>query len=224
MGQDSCCVRSWNCVLIVEGYYIHSCIKMRYKASFSPTSILGRPAANKQNTYIVLTPLPDPESLSWHLLDADFRKNLDTYHYFSPSGHSSQNQKTTPTTITTTTITTTTEDTTSPPQPNPPIDFTTLDFDSDNSDTEDATDIPTGSLFDYHVPGILTKDEVVAQLDLDHWKLRVRNMDIEMEDLKGWESGEVTDPQCLKGIVAELAAALGPEVVKGGSAVDLFGA
>lgn len=43
-----------------------------------------------------------------------------------------------------------------------------------------------------------------------------------MEDLQGWEEGDVSDPQGLKGIVAELAAALGEEVVGGGSGVDLF--
>ena len=58
---------------------------------------------------------------------------------------------------------------------------------------------------------------------LDNWKLLLRNMYVDMVDLDGWERGKVTDPQGLKGIVAELAAALGWEVVKGGSAVDLFG-
>ena len=37
-----------------------------------------------------------------------------------------------------------------------------------------------------------------------------------------WETMSMTDPQSIKGIIAELAAVLGPKVVKN-SAVDLFG-
>lgn len=102
----------------------------------------------------------------------------------------------------------------------PQIDYTTLELDSDN-ESADETEIPEGSLFDYHVPGILTVEEV-KKLKLEEWRLRVRNDFVEMKALRGWESSKVTDPQSLKGIVAELAAALGPEVVKGGSAVNLF--
>ena len=104
------------------------------------------------------------------------------------------------------------------PKPEPDIDYTTLELDSDN-DSVDETEIPPGSLFDYHIPGILSQEEV-EKLKLDKWKFMLRNGFV--EDLKGWERGKLTDPQSLKGIVAELAAALGPEVVKGGSAVNLF--
>ncbi len=104
--------------------------------------------------------------------------------------------------------------------PEPQIDYTTLELDSDN-DSADETEMPEGSLFDYHVPGILTEEEV-GKLELEKWQLLVRNMFVDMEDLNGWESSRITDPQSLKGIVAELAAALGPEVVSCGSAVKLF--
>lgn len=42
-----------------------------------------------------------------------------------------------------------------------------------------------------------------------------------IQDLVGWETSSVKDPQAIKGIVAELAATLGPEVVKN-SAVVMF--
>lgn len=54
-----------------------------------------------------------------------------------------------------------------------------LEFDEALSDEEDA-EIPDGSLFDYHIPGVLTLDEV-KRLDLDHWRLLVRNALIELE-------------------------------------------
>jgi hypothetical protein len=54
-----------------------------------------------------------------------------------------------------------------------------LEFDEAASDEEDA-EIPEGSLFDYAIPGVLTKDEV-KHLDLDHWRLVVRNALIELE-------------------------------------------
>ena len=54
-----------------------------------------------------------------------------------------------------------------------------LEFDEAASDEEDA-EIPEGSMFDYQIPGMLTKDEV-KQLDLDHWRLLVRNALIDLE-------------------------------------------
>ena len=54
-----------------------------------------------------------------------------------------------------------------------------LEFDEAPSDEEDA-EIPEGSLFDYAIPGVLTKDEV-KRIDLDHWRLVVRNALIELE-------------------------------------------
>ncbi len=54
-----------------------------------------------------------------------------------------------------------------------------LEFDEMASDEEDA-DIPEGSLFDYGIPGVLTKDEVKS-LNLDSWRLVVRNALIDLE-------------------------------------------
>ncbi|ETI19620.1 hypothetical protein G647_09454 [Cladophialophora carrionii CBS 160.54] len=161
------------------GYYIHSCIKMRYKARFTPTYML------------------DPETFEWNLFDDNYRQKLDKRKYVSPahdrkSGseaaesqepHESDKAKTTA------------------------------------SDEEDA-EIPEGSLFDYAVPGVLTRDEV-EQLDLDHWRLVVRNALIELEDLRGWEEWKIDDPGSIKGIAAELIAATGPKLLEN-SALVLF--
>ncbi|KDB23964.1 hypothetical protein H109_04205 [Trichophyton interdigitale MR816] len=86
---------------------------------------------------------------------------------------------------------------------------------------EDIPDEDTMSLFDLHMPGVLTVEQLKSAVDLDHWHLLIRGMLIEMIDLVGWETSSVKDPQAIKGIVAELAATLGPEVVKN-SAVVMF--
>ena len=154
--------------------------------------------------------------MEWNLLDDNLRKSLDTHDYFSVSG-SGKRSENDPETNGTSQPTPATKDT----KPEPEIDYTSLEIDSDD-DSADETEIPEGSLFDYRVPGILTKEEVEEKLDLDHWKLLVRRMFVDMEDLNGWEGSKITDPQSLKGIVAELGGALGPEVVRGGRAVSIF--
>jgi hypothetical protein len=54
------------------------------------------------------------------------------------------------------------------------------EYELDSDPSDDTAEIPEGSLFDYKVPGVL-KAEEVAKLDLDHWKLLVRNMLIDFE-------------------------------------------
>ncbi|PYH99587.1 arginine-tRNA-protein transferase [Aspergillus ellipticus CBS 707.79] len=76
------------------------------------------------------------------------------------------------------------------------------------------------SLFDLHMPGNLTKDEIKAA-DLDHWLLLVHGTFVHMNDLVGWEDMPIDNPQSVKGIIAELAAVLGPEIICN-SAVVLF--
>ncbi|KAL2851943.1 arginine-tRNA-protein transferase [Aspergillus pseudoustus] len=76
------------------------------------------------------------------------------------------------------------------------------------------------SLFTLHMPGVLTVDEV-KRLDLGSWPLLVKGSFVHMVDLVGWERMPIDEPQSIKGIVAELAAVLGPVVVKD-SAVVLF--
>lgn len=70
------------------------------------------------------------------------------------------------------------------------------------------------SLFDIRMPGVLTADEVLTQLDLDHWLLLVHGNFVHMCDLVGWEEADLCNPQSIKGIVGELAAVLGADVVR----------
>ena len=146
------------------GFYIHSCVKMRYKGTFSPSYLL------------------DPESLQWDLFDAEFRDKLDRRKYVSLSGDAkrppatvdpdkSTKAKETPD------INAKKNDTPKSRSEKVPDDED-LEVDKDSED-EDA-EIPDGSLFDYNVPGVLTKEDV-AKLDLGHWKLVVRQSLIDLE-------------------------------------------
>lgn len=189
------------------GYYIHSCVKMRYKGRFEPSYLL------------------DPEKLTWNRLDDQLRKNLDQHKYFSPSNaaqssHQAANgdsvaqptiaeMKTTPNHVEELTKEKLAEK----------LKGEEIELDSDPSDPDD-TEIPEGSLFDYNIPGVLTKQEV-ATLDLDHMKLLVRNALIDLEDLRGWEEWKIDDPSTIKGIAAELIAATGPKLLTD-SALSLF--
>ena len=142
------------------GFYIHSCVKMRYKATFQPTYIL------------------DPESLEWTLFDEDHRKQLDKTPYFSAS-QSSPVPASFPdesATLSSQKSTEKDEETTSAQLTD---EFPDMEIDPDESGESD-TEIPEGSLFDKHMPGVVSRDEVES-MDLDHWKLRVRDTFIDLE-------------------------------------------
>ena len=190
------------------GFYIHSCIKMRYKGKFSPSYLL------------------DPEVLDWNLFDDDYRKKLDERKYVSPSHDSKVEAQPDSSSAVN-------GDAEKSPKEN---DSTSIDLadeneskvedqpcievDADDSEADDS-EIPEGSLFDYNIPGVLTKKEV-AKLDLSHWKLMVRNALIDLEDLRGWEESELDDSGSIKGIAAELIAATGPRLLEH-SALNIFG-
>ncbi|KAK5443491.1 Arginyl-tRNA--protein transferase 1 [Exophiala xenobiotica] len=200
------------------GYYIHSCIKMRYKGTFSPSYLL------------------DPESLEWCLFDKTYQRELDKRPYVSLSHDRKQGAVTTEENSQSQTTAASSSETT---KERSTIfdDGQDLEFDEALSDEEDA-EIPEGSMFDYHIPGVLTKDEVKS-LDLDHWRLVVRNNLVELEvsmsvnfayqshsltdaqDIRGWEDWKIDDPDTIKGIAAELIAATGPKLLQN-SALVLF--
>ncbi|KAK5081153.1 Arginyl-tRNA--protein transferase 1 [Lithohypha guttulata] len=186
------------------GYYIHTIPKMRYKGRFEPSFLL------------------DPESLEWHSLDNEFRQKLDIRKYVSVSA----DQKTA---TSVDAIRLLVQDA-SPEQhksyqPHKKESSSKGDsdyeVDSDISDIDD-TDIPQGSLFDYNMPGILTKKEMKKlEPNLGHMGLLVRTSLVELEDIRGWEDWKIDEPNTIKGIAAELIAATGPKLLED-SALALF--
>ena len=191
------------------GFYIHSCTKMRYKGQFSPSYLL------------------DPEVLDWNLLDNDYRAKLDKRKYVSPSRDAKAEGTSAMSPVTNNDVqeprtengTTSSDDLTKVKELNV-ADHSDLEVDDDDSEADDS-EIPEGSLFEYNIPGVLTKEEV-AKLDLSHWKLIVRGDLIDLEDLRGWEESDLGDSGSIKGIAAELIAATGPGLLEC-SALNLFG-
>ncbi|KAJ9374814.1 hypothetical protein DTO282E5_369 [Paecilomyces variotii] len=162
------------------GFYIHSCQKMRYKATYRPQYIL------------------DPESYTWDPLDGELSKKLDERPYVSLSRDrklASQKES-------------------------DKDESATAAADQSSQGKESEENDEEMSLFDIHMPGVLTVEEVLA-LDLDHWLLLVHGSFLEMIDLVNWETSDIKNPQSVKGIIGELAAVLGPKIVKD-SAVVLF--
>ncbi|KAL2073338.1 hypothetical protein VTL71DRAFT_10662 [Oculimacula yallundae] len=167
------------------GFYIHSCVKMRYKGGYSPQYIL------------------DPESYAWDPLDAEVKKKLDEKKYLSLSreraglveASSPKNGES----VTATDISSSTVD--------------VADADDDSDDDPPLSD-PETPLFARSMPGILTKAKIENDVDLDTMKLLVRGTQAEAQQLVSWTTSDMDNPNSVKGILAELASAIGPELVK----------
>lgn len=101
-----------------------------------------------------LTVLLDPESLTWDLLDENYRAKLDKRRYVSLSrdrrieAAKSAGVK--------------------------PVESPIEDDDLYMPDEEQM------SLFDVHMPGVLTLEELKSQIDLDHWRLLARGELVEL--------------------------------------------
>ncbi|KAF2273327.1 arginine-tRNA-protein transferase 1 [Westerdykella ornata] len=69
------------------------------------------------------------------------------------------------------------------------------------------------SLFDLKVPGLMSAVEIMEEGILDTLLLRLRRVPgpVEAQNLVTWESSPMTDPNSIKGMLAELVACLGPE-------------
>lgn len=80
--QEAALVMEGNYQFYYMGYYIHSCIKMRYKGDYKQQYIL------------------DPETYDWNVLDDKIKDKLSQTKYLSPSAEAKivqQNTKTPPT-------------------------------------------------------------------------------------------------------------------------------
>lgn len=124
----------------------------------------------------------DPETFEWNHFDDAYRNRLDQRQYISPSRDRRQGQSegkrdaigSVATQANAGSTHKTTKETGKLFD-----DDEHLEFDETVSDEEDA-EIPEGSLFDYEIPGVMTKDEVNL-LNLENWRLVVRNALIELE-------------------------------------------
>ena len=102
---------------------------------------------------------------------------------------------------------------------------------SNDGDNLNAPEDPK-TVFEAGMPGALTLEEVREKIDLDHWKVMIGDRIVELEvrtqgtcsagtwiltnsqDLVSWDEHDISEPESLKGIVAELAACIGPGLVR----------
>ncbi|MCJ1426608.1 Arginyl-tRNA--protein transferase 1 [Sticta canariensis] len=82
------------------------------------------------------------------------------------------------------------------------------------SSTTVEPEISFESVFEAGMPGVMTLDQVRQEVDLGQWKMKYGNIHCKLEDLVAWEEGEISDTSTIKGIVAELAASIGPDLVQ----------
>jgi arginine-tRNA-protein transferase len=167
------------------GFYIHSCIKMRYKGDYSPQFIL------------------DPVSYSWDPLDDEMKKKLELEKFVSLA-HKRSNIGL--------------EDGKSSAKQVGLGDELKADVApeevSTGNDSDDEPPVPEPSLpvFARSAPGILTRAQLLTEIDLDRIKIQIRGQEAEAIDLVGWEDEIMDNPHSIKGIIAELVATVGTEL------------
>lgn len=177
------------------GYYIHSCLKMRYKGTYKPQHVL------------------DFESFEWSPLDENMCRLMDERQYVSMSRErrakeaiqdtTSKESETTPD-AETTDLTTNSDSTEKSiyPTPSHPI-----PVDAANS---------TLSLLKLGMPGVLSHAQLQQQVDLDNVKISLGRGGVHRTtDIVSWLDGSETDSASIKGVIAEFAACLGPELMEG---------
>ncbi|KAL8698956.1 MAG: hypothetical protein Q9201_006285 [Fulgogasparrea decipioides] len=167
------------------GYYIHSCVKMRYKIQYRPSHIL------------------DLETYFWDKLDADYLARLSVRKYVSMSLERQLRLS---------------------PRKLFIADERQLDNEGlirlqDYLQEGNASSISQGvdanNAFSACMPGIMTLDEVESKAELGRWTVKIsKYTTMYLEELELWPTWNIRDPASLKGVVAELAAALGPGLVR----------
>ncbi|KAL5375461.1 hypothetical protein DPSP01_011161 [Paraphaeosphaeria sporulosa] len=145
------------------GYYIHSCVKMRYKGEYRPQYVL------------------DPESLTWDPLEGELRALLDKKRYVSLSRERRLKEA----------VQGTGDDAVEPSQnetePDPCSDFPYPTAKEASDAVSDGV-----SLFDLKIPGVMTEDEI-KQHPLGEQRISGRNQIFVAEDLMAWEGGDIRD-------------------------------
>jgi arginine-tRNA-protein transferase len=178
------------------GYYIHSCLKMRYKGTYKPQHVL------------------DFESFEWSPLDDGMCKLMDERKYVSMSRERDAK------TIQAATkesgeSTTDAEDLDLTAKANPnhteksiyPTPSHPVPVDAANSGL---------SLLELGMPGVLSHSQLQQEVDLDDVKISLGRGGVHRTtDIVSWHDGSETDSASIKGVIAEFAACLGPELLEG---------
>ncbi|ROW16931.1 hypothetical protein VPNG_01119 [Cytospora leucostoma] len=174
------------------GYYIHSCPKMRYKIDYHPQYVL------------------DPEALTWDLLDEDTLAIFDKKHYVSLSKERQGRGEGK------TTVGSTVEDGVDNDNINEEGADGKVDQGADDSrvDSDIENEDDDISLFHSDMPGIKSITELES-IDLDHIRVLSDNTGefFYTGEASIWDRSSIRDVGSLKSRIAELAAAIGPDLL-----------
>lgn len=200
------------------GFYIHSCLKMRYKIDYSPQFVL------------------DPETYRWDPIDETVLANFNMKPYFSMARlrrNAARQKRLAAAGASSTEGESTSETTNNAMQTDDDAaraaekgDDGALYYDDDaaaaNPDAEDDDDsLSERSLFRARMPGIPSIDEVrtwpLGELE---WFLESPRDVFLMSDLSVWPTQRVDDEGTVKHRVAELAAAVGLDLAKDEILID----
>ncbi|PTB36751.1 hypothetical protein M441DRAFT_150291 [Trichoderma asperellum CBS 433.97] len=171
------------------GFYIHSCPKMRYKIDYGPQYIL------------------DPDTLEWRFLDKSILNILARDTYTSLSAALVEDVP--PESDLHATDAMNMDDSAGHEQ-----NSVSSGENSEDSDTEEESGMSYKSLFQSGMPGIPSVADM-EKFDLDHIVLRIFPTGplFETSDLVGWRHGNMAEPSNVKHSIAQLIAALGPDLM-----------
>ncbi|GAB7348983.1 hypothetical protein MBLNU459_g7964t1 [Dothideomycetes sp. NU459] len=179
------------------GYYIHDCVKMRYKADYKPQFVL------------------DPETYGWTPLDAELRSLLDSKKYVSLSRQRGRAELPGPpisAMVNAASTANTAVTDVGPPPVEEGNDGSELEYTM--PDPKDAAD-GSLSLLALGMPGVMDASSLREQIDLSMIQILLRGGALHRtKDLVSWEDGDILEPHSLKGIVAEYAACVGPKIAR----------
>jgi arginine-tRNA-protein transferase len=179
------------------GYYIHSCLKMRYKGTYKPQHVL------------------DFESFEWSPLNDDMCKLMDERKYVSMSRERDAKTLQAATNGLSESIPDAGEGedpdlkpNSTPSEKSPyPTPSYPIPVDAANSGL---------SLLELGMPGVLSHSQLKQQVDLDDVKISLGRGGVHCTtDIVSWHDGSETDSASIKGVIAEFAACLGPELLEG---------
>lgn len=165
------------------GYYIHSCLKMRYKGTYKPQHVL------------------DFESFQWDPLDDEMARLMDARKWVSMS----RERQARSTQQNTTTISAENSD---------PIDQATVYPPPSHPVPVEAANSGL-SLLELGMPGVLPLGQLQQEVDLNDMRIHLGRGGVHRTaDIVSWEDSSETDHGSLKGVIAEFAACLGPELAR----------
>lgn len=173
------------------GYYIHRCKKMRYKGDYKPQFVL------------------DYHTLKWDVLDDEMMRLMDKRKYASMSRERQRRTRV--------------ENAHARHGDGGTQQQPMQADDSDSNDEEEDVNYPTVlsaersglSLLELGMPGVMSLEELIKTVDLGSMRVYLGHGAIhQMNEILSWYAGSETDNTSIMGVVAEFAAAVGPETAR----------